>query len=141
MPCTLLADASCCSFGMWAACPHPSMHSSLASCRWPFAIKADGRGFIPPKGTEPYVAPIALELDEIRASSKVSINDAKNADALGFRRRGEIHGANGYLIDQFLHDGSVPNRCLLADQVAGSTSGSSKKSGKPSSPVAGADQC
>lgn len=41
--------------------------------------------------------------------------DAKQTKAAGFDRV-EVHGANGYLLDQFLHDGS--NKCT--DQCGGS---------------------
>ena len=41
--------------------------------------------------------------------------DAKQTKAAGFDRV-EVHGANGYLFDQFLHDGS--NKCT--DQCGGS---------------------
>ena len=53
----------------------------------------------------PYVAPRALERDEIQAVVRDYANAAKNAMRAGADGV-EIHGANGYLIDQFLRDGT-----------------------------------
>jgi N-ethylmaleimide reductase len=52
-----------------------------------------------------YVVPHALSLNEIASMIEQFRNAAKNALAAGFDGV-EIHGANGYLIDQFLRDGS-----------------------------------
>jgi len=56
----------------------------------------------PPK---PYVTPRALELDEIPGIIEEYRRAAENARDAGFDGV-EIHGANGYLPDQFLQDGS-----------------------------------
>jgi N-ethylmaleimide reductase len=56
-------------------------------------------------GFESVSAPRALELDEIRQLVKDYGTAAGNAITAGFDGV-EIHGANGYLIDQFLRDGS-----------------------------------
>ncbi len=53
----------------------------------------------------PYVTPRALELDEIPGIIEAYRQAAINAKEAGFDAV-EIHGANGYLLDQFLHDGS-----------------------------------
>ncbi|WP_269499219.1 alkene reductase [Castellaniella sp. S9] len=52
-----------------------------------------------------YVVPRALHTDEIRRIVVDFGLAARNAQSAGFDGV-EIHGANGYLIDQFLHDGS-----------------------------------
>lgn len=52
-----------------------------------------------------YPVPRALELSEIPAIIEAYRNGARNAQAAGFDGV-EIHGANGYLLDQFLQDGS-----------------------------------
>ena len=52
-----------------------------------------------------YVTPRALTLDEISGIVREYIRGAENAMLAGFDGV-EIHGANGYLLDQFLHDGS-----------------------------------
>ena len=52
-----------------------------------------------------YVTPRALELDEIPGVVAAYRKGAENAKAAGFDGV-EIHGANGYLLDQFLQDGT-----------------------------------
>lgn len=52
-----------------------------------------------------YVVPRALELSEIPGIVLAYRKGAENAKKAGFDGV-EIHGANGYLLDQFLHDGS-----------------------------------
>jgi 2,4-dienoyl-CoA reductase-like NADH-dependent reductase (Old Yellow Enzyme family) len=53
----------------------------------------------------PYVVPRALETEEIAGVIEAFRKGAQNAKAAGFDGV-EIHGANGYLLDQFLQDGS-----------------------------------
>jgi len=54
---------------------------------------------------KPFVTPRALELDEIRGIIADYKKGADNALTAGFDGV-ELHGANGYLLDQFLQDGS-----------------------------------
>ncbi len=71
---------------------------------------------------KPYVTPRALELDEIAEVIEAFKQGAQHAKASGFDGV-EIHGANGYLLDQFLQDstnhrtdhygGSLENRARL----------------------------
>lgn len=56
-------------------------------------------------GEKPFVTPRALETEEIPGIIEQYRLGAKNALAAGFDGV-EIHSANGYLLDQFLHDGS-----------------------------------
>ena len=75
----------------------------------------------------PYVVPRALETDEIPGVVEAFRKGAENAKAAGFDGV-EIHGANGYLLDQFLQDstnkradaygGSIENRARLMLEVA-----------------------
>ncbi len=75
---------------------------------------------------EEFVTPRALELSEIPAVIEAYRKGAENAKAAGFDGV-EIHGANGYLIDQFLQDstnhradeygGSVENRARFMLEV------------------------
>ncbi len=58
-----------------------------------------------PKGKVPHAVPHALSADEIAAIVAAFAQGAKNAIAAGFDGV-EVHGANGYLIDQFLRDGA-----------------------------------
>jgi 2,4-dienoyl-CoA reductase-like NADH-dependent reductase (Old Yellow Enzyme family) len=53
----------------------------------------------------PYVVPRALETSELPGIVEAYRKGAENAKAAGFDGV-EIHGANGYLLDQFLQDGS-----------------------------------
>jgi hypothetical protein len=53
----------------------------------------------------PYVTPRALEAAELPGVVEAYRKGAENARAAGFDGV-EIHGANGYLLDQFLQDGS-----------------------------------
>lgn len=56
-------------------------------------------------GKKKFVTPRALELNEIPDIIEQFRKGAQNAKAAGFDGV-EIHGANGYLLDQFLRDGS-----------------------------------
>lgn len=56
-------------------------------------------------GKEAHAVPQELSIDEIQSIVKDFAQGAKNAIAAGFDGV-EVHGANGYLIDQFLRDGS-----------------------------------
>lgn len=58
-----------------------------------------------PEGKQPYVVPRELGDDEIPAIVEGFRLAARNAMAAGFDGV-EVHGANGYLLDQFLRDGS-----------------------------------
>lgn len=81
----------------------------------PSAIAAQGKTHTP-LGEKPYVTPRALARDEIPAIVADYGAAARRAIAAGFDGV-EIHGANGYLIDQFIRDGS--NR--RTDEYGGST--------------------
>jgi 2,4-dienoyl-CoA reductase-like NADH-dependent reductase (Old Yellow Enzyme family) len=54
---------------------------------------------------KPFVTPRALETDEIPGVIAAYRRGAENAQRAGFDGV-EVHGANGYLLDQFLQDGS-----------------------------------
>lgn len=67
----------------------------------PSAIAAEGES----RAGKKYVMPHALTLDEIKATVADYKSGAALAKEAGFDGV-EIHGANGYLVDQFLRDGS-----------------------------------
>ena len=77
-------------------------------------------------GKQPYVAARPLRLDEIPRLIGDYVHAARNAMAAGFDGV-QLHGANGYLIDQFLRDnsnfrddiygGPFENRIRLLDEV------------------------
>ena len=70
----------------------------------PSAIAAKGHvSLVRPE--RPFVTPRALETDEIPGVIDAYQQGAENARLAGFDGV-EIHGANGYLLDQFLQDGS-----------------------------------
>ncbi len=58
-----------------------------------------------PQGKQPYVVPIELRDDEIPDLIAGFKQAAVNARTAGFDGV-EVHGANGYLLDEFLRDGS-----------------------------------
>ncbi len=70
----------------------------------PSAIAAHGESTTP-AGKKQYVTPRALSVQEIKATVQDYALGAKHAIQAGFDWV-EIHGANGYLIDQFIRDGS-----------------------------------
>ncbi|MBD2355893.1 alkene reductase [Tolypothrix sp. FACHB-123] len=70
----------------------------------PSAITPQGQAFTN-EGFKPFVTPRALETSEIPGIVEQYRQAAVNALAAGFDGV-EIHGANGYLIDQFLRDGT-----------------------------------
>jgi N-ethylmaleimide reductase len=85
-----------------------------------------------PEGPQPFVAPRALDLEEIPGVVRQFEDGARRALKAGFDGV-EIHGANGYLIDQFLRDGSnrrtdvyggpVENRARFLLEVAEAVTG------------------
>jgi N-ethylmaleimide reductase len=104
---------------------HPSLQPNGALPVAPSAVKPEGDAFTE-QGFQPHVTPRALTLEEIPGV----IDDYRHATACA-RRAGfdgvEIHGANGYLIDQFLKDktnrrtdlygGSIENRVRFLRDV------------------------
>lgn len=91
----------------------------------PSAIAAEGHvSLVRPE--QPYVTPRPLETSEIPAIVEAYRKAAMNAQMAGFDGV-EIHGANGYLLDQFLQDstnqradiygGSIENRARLMLEV------------------------
>jgi N-ethylmaleimide reductase len=70
----------------------------------PSAIAAEGI-HRSTEGNKPYVTPRPLTKDEIKLTVQDYVDAAQRAIRAGFDGV-EIHGANGYLIDQFLRDGS-----------------------------------
>lgn len=92
---------------------HPSFHNGDLPVA-PSAIKPEGEVFTY-EGLKPFVAPRALAADEIPGIVDQYCQAAKKAMAAGFDGV-EIHSANGYLIDQFLRDGTNQR----TDQYGGS---------------------
>ncbi len=69
------------------------------------------------QGTAPFVTPRSLALEEIPTIVEQFRVGARNALLAGFDGV-EIHGANGYLLDQFLRDGSNQRTDAYGGSVA-----------------------
>ncbi len=109
---------------------HPSLQPGGALPVAPSAIKPAGKAFVAgPDGSGafvPFETPRALGTDEVSRIVADYAAAARNAKAAGFDAV-EIHGANGYLIDQFLcsktnlrtdrYGGAVENRARLLFEV------------------------
>jgi N-ethylmaleimide reductase len=90
------------------------------------AVKLNGDLIHTPLGKKPYETPRALSEDEIKATVDDYRKAAMNAKAAGFSGV-EVHGANGYLINQFLdsktnhrddqYGGSLENRFRFFKEV------------------------
>jgi N-ethylmaleimide reductase len=106
-------------------CTHPENRQPGTRGVAPSAIAAPGRIFTP-GGLQPMPVPVALDragIDDIVAGYAQA---AANAITAGFDGV-ELHAANGYLVDQFLHSssnlrtdeygGSIANRCRLLREV------------------------
>jgi N-ethylmaleimide reductase len=104
---------------------HPSFQPGGVAPVAPSAIRPNGQAFTA-KGFEPIPTPRALETAEIPGIVEQYAQAARNALAAGFDGV-EVHGANGYLIDQFLRDqtnqrtdrygGSIENRSRFLMEV------------------------
>lgn len=82
---------------------HPMfLHGQLPVA--PSAIRPKGNVSLVRPVTE-YETPRALRTEEVRAVVEQFRRGAQNAQAAGFDGV-ELHGANGYLLDQFLQDGT-----------------------------------
>ena len=104
---------------------HPSLQPGGALPVAPSAIAPAGQAWTT-NGMEAFVAPRALETSEIPGIVEDYRRGAANARDAGFDGV-ELHGANGYLIDQFLRDstnkrtdrygGSASNRARFLIEV------------------------
>ncbi|MEW5927991.1 MAG: alkene reductase [Gemmatimonadota bacterium] len=105
---------------------HPAVQADGGLPVAPSALAAEGALYTA-AGPLPYPVPRGLETDEIPGVVEEFAEGARNALRAGFDGV-ELHGANGYLIDQFLRDGSnrrtdryggpVENRARFLLQVA-----------------------
>jgi N-ethylmaleimide reductase len=109
---------------------HPSLLPDNALPVAPSAIKPAGQAFTY-TGLQDFVTPRALATEEIPEIVDDFRLAAENAMAAGFDGV-EVHGANGYLLDQFLRDstnlrtdqygGSIANRARLLLEVVSAVS-------------------
>jgi N-ethylmaleimide reductase len=104
---------------------HPDFHDGALPVA-PSALPVEGEAFTT-NGKVKIPTPRALAIDEIPGIVEQFRQGAQNAKAAGFDGV-ELHGANGYLLDQFLRDGankrtdayggSLVNRARLPLEVA-----------------------
>lgn len=109
---------------------HPSLQPDGQRPVAPSAIRPEGEAFTP-DGKQPFPTPRALDADEIPGIVRQFADGARNALEAGFDGV-EIHGANGYLLDQFLrsgsnqrndrYGGSVENRARLLLEITDAVS-------------------
>ncbi|MQB07301.1 alkene reductase [Agrobacterium tumefaciens] len=108
-------------------CSHPDLLPSNVSPVAPSPIAAANSMAFTATGPKPCAEPVALDLAGITETLADFARAAANAKLAGFDGV-EIHGANGFLIDQFLRDrsnqrtddygGSTRNRVRFAVEVA-----------------------
>jgi N-ethylmaleimide reductase len=93
----------------------------------PSAIAVSGQMYTDAQGPQPHPIPAVMTQAEIESTIEEYVSSSKRAIAAGFDAV-ELHGANGYLIDQFLNaasnhrtdqwGGSLENRARFAIEVA-----------------------
>ena len=111
---------------------HSSHQPGGAAPVGPSAVAAQGRTIDAHWQPVPYEVPRALEAAEIAPLVDTWAAAAANAVAAGFDGV-EVHGANGYLLEQFLqsrsnrrtdaYGGSIANRCRLVLEVVDAVAG------------------
>ena len=97
---------------------HPLNLPEGAQLVAPSAITAPGEMYTDAKGPQPHPEPKAMTQDDIRAAIDEYVQASVNAIKAGFDGV-ELHGANGYLIDQFLN----PTTNVRDDEYGGSDEG------------------
>ena len=83
---------------------HPDLNDGAPPVA-PSALRIENDQVYTPNGKVDYVVPRALDDAELPAIVEGFAHAARNAKAAGFDGV-EVHGANGYLLDEFLRDGS-----------------------------------
>ena len=106
---------------------HPENMEPNTKVVAPSAIALDDQMWTDTKGMQAYPVPAEMTLNDIEQAQEEFVEAAKNAIAAGFDGV-EIHGANGYLVDQFInpasnqrsdnYGGSVENHSRFAIEVA-----------------------
>lgn len=106
---------------------HPDNMPEGARIVAPSAVKLEGQMYTDTNGMQDYPEPEAMTAADVEAAIEEYVTASKNAIEAGFDGV-ELHGANGYLIEQFLHPttnlrtdewgGSIENRNRFAVEVA-----------------------
>ncbi len=94
---------------------HPLNLTAGARLLAPSAIAAAGEMYTDAEGMKPHPVPQAMTETDIKATREEFAQSAKNAMAAGFEGV-ELHGANGYLLEQFIR----PNSNRRTDRYGGS---------------------
>ena len=94
---------------------HPLNMPAGARVIAPSAVAASGEMYTDGEGMKPFPVPQAMTLEDIKATVAEYVQGAENAVAAGFDGI-ELHGANGYLLEQFIR----PNSNLRTDSYGGS---------------------
>ena len=108
---------------------HPANMQKDAKIMAPSAVKPAGQMWTDAHGLQDFPIPTAMTIEEIKHTKQEYISAATNAIEAGFDGI-ELHGANGYLLEQFLspvsnirndsYGGSIENRCrFLLEVMAG----------------------
>ena len=93
---------------------HPLNLPAGARMLAPSAVAAAGEMYTDAQGNQPHPVPQAMTEADIRATIEEYAQAARNAMAAGFDGV-ELHGANGYLLEQFLR----PNSNTRSDEYGG----------------------
>lgn len=84
---------------------HPANLPEGAKMVAPSAIAAAGEMWTDTQGMQAHPVPVAMSTEEVKAAIQEYVTAAKNAVEAGFDGV-ELHGANGYLIEQFIRSTS-----------------------------------
>lgn len=93
---------------------HPLNLPAGARVLAPSAVAAAGEMYTDTEGPKPHPEPAAMSTEDIEHAKREYVQAAKNAIAAGFDGV-ELHGANGYLLEQFIR----PNTNLRTDAYGG----------------------
>jgi len=106
---------------------HPSNLPPGAEIIAPSAIAAPGEMYTDQRGMQPHPVPRAMTAADLVKTREEFVQAAKNALAAGFDGV-ELHGANGYLLEQFInphtnqrtdaYGGTIENRIRFVVEVA-----------------------
>jgi N-ethylmaleimide reductase len=107
---------------------HPANMLKNAKILAPSAIKPKGQMWTDAHGLQDFPIPTEMVIEEIKHTKQEYISAVTNAIIAGFDGI-ELHGANGYLLEQFLspisnirndnYGGSIENRCRFLLEVLG----------------------